>query len=131
MTLRQQFLHIAYPWLVAIQKWRNKKTEIKLNSREKQAITSFYSLQALLSDGSIFSFSGLRGKNVLIVNGASDCGYTRQYAELEQLYREHKNSLEILCFPANDFRRQEKGSDSAISEFCKVNYGISFFLFQK
>ena len=77
-------------------------------------------------NGKPVSLALLKGKKVLIVNTASDCGYTDQYAELEKLYQQYKGQLEILAFPANDFKEQEKGNDAAIAEFCKKNYGVSF-----
>jgi glutathione peroxidase len=73
-----------------------------------------------------------RGKKVLLVNTASDCGYTGQYAELEALYKQYKDDgLVIIGFPANDFKQQEQRDDAAIAEFCKINYGVTFLLAQK
>jgi glutathione peroxidase len=72
------------------------------------------------------------GKVLLIVNVASKCGLTPQYANLQTLYDRYRDTgFEILGFPANDFLRQEPGSDSEISEFCSMNYGITFPLFAK
>jgi glutathione peroxidase len=72
------------------------------------------------------------GKVLLVVNVASKCGFTPQYTNLQVLYDRYKDKgLEILGFPANDFLRQEPGSDSEIREFCSTNYGISFPLFAK
>jgi glutathione peroxidase len=76
-------------------------------------------------------FSNLRDKKILLVNTASNCGYTNQYSELQQLYQEHKASLIVLAFPSNDFKEQEKGSDEAIARFCQVNFGVSFPLAKK
>jgi glutathione peroxidase len=73
----------------------------------------------------------LKGKKVLIVNTASDCGFTGQYDELEKLHQQYKDKLIILGFPANDFKEQEKGDDAGIAEFCKVNFGVTFQLMQK
>jgi len=70
-------------------------------------------------------------KKVLIVNTASDCGYTAQYAELQSLYTQFGDRLIILGFPCNQFKEQEKGSDQDIASFCQVNYGVTFPLFQK
>jgi glutathione peroxidase len=72
------------------------------------------------------------GKVLLVVNVASKCGFTPQYANLQVLYDRYKDKgLEILAFPANDFLRQEPGSDAEIREFCSANYGITFPLFAK
>ena len=77
------------------------------------------------------NFEKFRGKKVLLVNTASDCGYTGQYDELEKLYKQFQNKLVILGFPANDFKEQEKGTDEEIAQFCKINYGVTFPLIKK
>ncbi|HXL59000.1 MAG TPA: glutathione peroxidase, partial [Chitinophagaceae bacterium] len=72
-----------------------------------------------------------KGKKVLLVNTASDCGYTGQYEELEKLYQQYKQRLIVIGFPANDFKEQEKGSDEEIAQFCTINYRITFPLMKK
>lgn len=91
----------------------------------------FHTLSVLLSSGKDFSFEKLKGKKVLLVNTASDCGYTPQYTELQKLYQHSKEDLEIIAFPANDFKEQEKGSDEEIATFCSRNYGVSFPIAEK
>lgn len=83
-----------------------------------------------LSGGTI-DFSQYKGKKILIVNTASKCGYTKQYAELESLYEAHKDKLVIVGFPANNFGGQEPGSNEEIQEFCQKNYGVSFPMAEK
>ena len=92
---------------------------------------SFYSLSAINNKGETISFNLFKNKKILIVNTASECGYTPQYKGLEKLYQEHKENLVILAFPSNDFGKQEPGTDTEISTFCSVNYGISFPIFAK
>lgn len=125
MTPRQKILKAFYPTLMWVTNIAGSKSSALTNESVQPAV-SFYSLQATLSGGAFFNFSSLKNKKVLIVNTASDCGYTDQYAELEKLYQQYIGQLEILAFPANDFKEQEKGNDAAIAEFCKINYGVSF-----
>ncbi|MBX3101680.1 MAG: glutathione peroxidase [Bacteroidetes bacterium] len=83
-------------------------------------------------DGKPVSLADYAGKAVLVVNVASKCGLTPQYAELQELYDRLKpKGLEILGFPANDFGAQEPGSPEEIQEFCQRNYGVSFPMFEK
>ena len=94
--------------------------------------TGFYDLSAKTIEGNDFDFAQLKGKKVLVVNTASKCGYTPQYKELEKLYKEYGGEdFTIIGFPANDFLKQEPGSDSEIKEFCTLNYGVSFQMMSK
>ena len=93
--------------------------------------TSIYDFKVPALDGSSIDFSKLKGKKVLIVNTASKCGYTPQYAELEQLNKAYKDKLVIVGFPANNFGQQEPGTNSEIAEFCQKNYGVSFLMAEK
>ncbi|MFT4255438.1 MAG: glutathione peroxidase [Pseudoxanthomonas sp.] len=83
-------------------------------------------------DGNDAALGDYAGKVLLVVNVASKCGLTPQYEGLEKLYREKKSAgLEVLGFPANDFKQQEPGSDAEIAQFCSVNYDVTFPLFSK
>ncbi len=82
-------------------------------------------------EGGTIDFSAFKGKKILVVNTASKCGYTPQYDGLEKLYKEHKDKLVIVGFPANNFGRQEPGSNEEIKEFCKVRFGVTFPLAAK
>jgi glutathione peroxidase len=77
-------------------------------------------------EGGSIDFSKFKGKKIMVVNTASKCGNTPQYAELEQLYEKYKDKLVIIGFPANNFGQQEPGSNEDIKEFCTKNYGVSF-----
>jgi len=93
---------------------------------------NFYDFKMTTIDGKEFDFSQLKGKKVMIVNTASKCGYTPQYASLEELYKEFGgDKFEILGFPANNFASQEPGNNSEIAEFCQKNYGVTFRMFEK
>lgn len=76
--------------------------------------------------GREINFDDFRGKKILIVNTASECGYTPQYGQLEELYQTHQKDLVVVGFPANNFGGQEPGSDSDIAAFCSKNYGVTF-----
>jgi glutathione peroxidase len=100
-------------------------------------------LFATVLDGSIYDFkvpglmggeidfSKFKGKKIMIVNTASKCGNTPQYADLEKLYESYKGKLVIVGFPANNFGSQEPGTNEEIAEFCKKNYGVSFPMAEK
>ena len=92
---------------------------------------SFYELETSLNNGTQLKFSELKGKKVLLVNTASNCGYTNQYEALQQLHEQFREKLVVIGFPANDFKEQEKGSDDEIATFCQVNFGVTFPLAKK
>jgi len=93
---------------------------------------SIYDFSAKLNNGSDQSLAGYEGKVLLIVNTASQCGFTPQYKGLQELYAKyHGRGLEILGFPCDQFGHQEPGNDDEIKSFCEVNYGVNFPLFSK
>jgi glutathione peroxidase len=93
---------------------------------------SFYELPARTLDGKPASLAQYRGSVSLVVNVASFCGYTPQYAGLEKLYREMKGKgVNVLGFPSNDFGGQEPGTAQEIATFCRTNYDVTFPLFEK
>jgi len=94
--------------------------------------SSIYDFSAQLLDGRTVSLSEFRGRVLLLVNTASKCGFTPQYAGLEQLYRAGKErGFAVLGFPCNQFGAQEPGSAEEIGAFCQKNYGVSFPLFAR
>ena len=94
--------------------------------------TSIYDFKVPALDGAgTIDFSKFKGKKIMIVNTASKCGNTPQYAELEKLYEQYKDKLVIVGFPANNFGSQEPGTNGEIQEFCKKNYGVSFPMAEK
>jgi glutathione peroxidase len=129
MTGKQKFIKLIYPALEKITGLF--KINSKVLSSQTPAATSFYDLKAVMNNGKEYDFSQLKNKKVLIVNTASDCGYTPQYDDLEKLYGTLKDKIEIIAFPANDFGEQEKADDKGIAEFCKINFGVTFPLMQK
>jgi glutathione peroxidase len=93
--------------------------------------SSVYDFKVPALNGGTIDLSTYKGKKLLIVNTASKCGFTPQYADLEKLYDKYKDKLVIVGFPANDFGGQEPGTNAEISEFCKKNYGVTFPLAAK
>jgi glutathione peroxidase len=107
---------------------------VEIEAEEKMAETteSIYAFSAETLDGGMASLSAFRGRVLLIVNTASQCGFTPQYAGLETLYRTYKErGLEVLGFPCNQFGAQEPGTANEIGVFCERNYGVSFPMFAK
>ena len=130
MTIRQQLLKAFYPALM----WMTRASGVNakfITHTPESAPALFSSLHASLLNGQAFDWSSLKGKKVLLVNTASDCGYTAQYAELQELYDRYKDHLVVLAFPSNDFKEQEKGDAAAINALCQVNYGVKFPVLQK
>ena len=118
---------------VSCQKAKNKEVAINLNtqtnSMQKETIYQFKMTDLY---GKEFNFSNLKGKKLMIVNTASKCGYTPQYKDLEKLYNTYKDkNFVIVGFPANNFGKQEPGTDTEIAEFCQQNYGVSFPMMTK
>ncbi|PZP85282.1 MAG: glutathione peroxidase [Azospirillum brasilense] len=93
---------------------------------------SLYDIAVKRIDGTAATLGDYRGKALLVVNVASKCGLTPQYEGLQKLYdASHVKGLEILGFPANNFGAQEPGTEAEISDFCSLNYGVSFPMFEK
>jgi glutathione peroxidase len=92
---------------------------------------SIYDFRITALNGDTIDFSKYRGKHLVIVNTASKCGYTPQYADLEKLHNDYGDKVFVLGFPANNFLWQEPGSNEDIAKFCKKNYNVSFQMFEK
>lgn len=131
LTVRQRVLKWIYPLVRLAKKNHREKGLILFNPGNQKPQESFYNLKAISIQGKEISMETLKGKTILVVNVASNCGYTGQYEELEKLYQQYQGQLIVLGFPSNDFKNQESGDDQEIEQFCKVNYGVSFPLFKK
>ena len=129
-SFRQKMLRKLYPTIKKLGK-KGKKGTILINANKTQPDSSFYELEIIQNNGDTLKVSEFKGKQVVIVNTASNCGYTGQYAELQSLYERFGSSLVIVAFPANDFANQEKSDDKAIAQFCQVNYGVTFPVAEK
>jgi len=130
MTTRQRLLKLVYPlfmWYTGKKKGGTKE----LSNEKALPLVPFYSLSDTANNGAAFDFAQLKGKKVMLVNTASDCGFTGQYDDLQKLSEQYKDKLVVLGFPANDFKEQEKGTDEEIASFCKLNFGVTFPLMKK
>lgn len=95
-------------------------------------MTTIYDFKALTTNGKELDFDQFRGKVLLIVNTASKCGFTPQFAGLEELNQRYKDKgLVVIGFPCNQFASQDPGSDEEISNFCQINYGVTFQMMKK
>ena len=95
-------------------------------------MTTIYDFKALTTNGKELDFDQFRGKVLLIVNTASKCGFTPQFAGLEELNQRYKDQgLVVIGFPCNQFASQDPGSDEEISNFCQINYGVTFQMMKK
>jgi len=111
-----------------------KSKPVQEKKSDKKAMTKEDIYQFKMTDlyGKYFDFASLKGKKVMVVNTASKCGYTPQYKDLEKLYNTYKDKgFVIVGFPANNFGKQEPGSDTEIAEFCEQNFGVSFPMMTK
>lgn len=129
-SLKQKIVRFFYPLIRKIGKVG--KNGIVLSNLNHAAPKEPFPIESLvLNNGKHLASTLVAGKKIMIVNTASDCGYTGQYEELQALYEQHNKKLMIIAVPSNDFGQQEKGSNEQISQFCQVNYGVSFPLTSK
>ena len=93
--------------------------------------SSFHTLSAKTLDGQTISMDQYKGKKIIVLNVASECGYTPQYADWQAFYEKNKDKVVVLGFPCNQFGGQESGSATQIQQFCQKNYGVTFQMFEK
>ena len=118
----------AQPNIVAINTNSNE------NMNKETQVKTIYDFKVKDLYGKEFDFASLKGKKILIVNTASECGLTPQYKDLEAIYEKYKNKNKnfiIVGFPANNFGSQEPGSNEQIAKFCQLNYGVTFPMMSK
>ncbi|UOE39809.1 glutathione peroxidase [Chryseobacterium suipulveris] len=109
-----------------MQNCGNQKTEISKEKTQQLMGKTIYDYKVESLDGGEINFADFKGKKILIVNTASECGFTPQYADLEQLSKDYKDKLVVVGFPANNFGAQEPGTNAEIGAFCQKNYGVTF-----
>lgn len=130
-SIRQQILAKLYPLIMKMGSWFGMRASIKMHTQKLPPPVDPYPLPIQLNTGTPLNLQHYRGKKILVVNTASNCGYTAQYAELQELYAGFQEKLAVIGFPSNDFKNQELGSDDEIQQFCQVNYGVQFPMSKK
>ncbi|MXS72891.1 glutathione peroxidase [Chryseobacterium binzhouense] len=109
-----------------------KKNDVSKVKTQQVMSKSIYDYKVdALEEGKTINFADFKGKKILIVNTASECGYTPQYADLEKISKDYAEKLVVVGFPANNFGGQEPGSNVEIGAFCQKNYGVTFPLASK
>ncbi|MBV9962463.1 MAG: glutathione peroxidase [Parafilimonas sp.] len=131
MTIKQSILKLIYPLIIKFNKRTHMNTKILENTQYAKSKISVYDIPFELNNGKTQTLSAYKNKKILIINTASACGYTNQYEGLEKLYEQNGDKVQLIAFPSNNFKEQEKGSDAEIAQFCKVNYGVTFPLAKK
>src|SRR6266487_1897684 len=109
--------------IAAVAKTGNKK---RIPNAETTPAKTIYDFKIKSLEGETIDFSQYKGKKILVVNTASKCGFTPQYAGLEKLYEQYKDKLVIIGFPSDNFGGQEYKDDADIKTFCQKNYGVTF-----
>lgn len=131
MSILKKIITKFYGFRMNISKLTGIGIGISTNNKKVKPAINFYSLEAKANNGEVVDFEKFRGKKILLVNLASQCGFTPQYNQLEELHQLYKNNIIVLGFPSNDFGGQEPGTDEEIENFCKINFGVTFPLFHK
>lgn len=126
MTLSQKMKASFYPALMAAGRLLKANGKAYLNKKSVKPNVPVYSLHTETNMGESITFHKYKGKYMLITNTASDCGYTAQYEELQELQNKYAGKIQVLAFPSNNFGGQEPTSDDEIANFCKVNFGVNF-----
>lgn len=110
-----------------LQSCKNQKNDVsQTTTADQQMSKTIYDYKVESLDGQEINFADFKGKKILVVNTASECGFTPQYADLEKLSKDYENNLVIVGFPANNFGGQEPGSNTEIGAFCEKNFGVTF-----
>lgn len=112
-------------------KYKFGKKTIMANVGDSENVSSIHQFSIKSTNGTLINFADFKGKKILVVNTASECGFTPQYDGLQKLFDQNKDKLVVVGFPCNQFGGQEPGNESSIQTFCKKNYGVNFPLTQK
>ena len=125
-------LMVSCVFMFSCQNQAQTKLEASKTKSEVTMKQTIYSFKVEDIDGKTFDFSTLKGKKIMVVNTASKCGLTPQYKDLQALYEKYgSDNFVIVGFPANDFMKQEPGTNEEIGAFCQKNYGVTFPMMSK
>jgi glutathione peroxidase len=128
MTFRQRFLKLLYPFIMRLSRSTKGRVLRAPQNRERHAIPPMDLVQ---NNGTTLSTERFKGQKTLLVNTASDCGYTGQYENLQKLADRFGTRIQVIGIPSNDFKEQEKANDDQIAAFCTRNYGVEFPILRK
>ncbi len=129
MNIKQKMMKVFYPAVQRISQATGKFSETIEGNNNAPA--SFWDLSFNNLNGEKILISDYKGKNILLVNTASSCGFTGQFKDLQALQDQHKDDLVVIGFPSNDFKDQEQLSNNEIANFCEKNYGAKFLMAEK
>ncbi|MEY8760861.1 glutathione peroxidase [Chryseobacterium tongliaoense] len=127
----KKFFLLLLSFIAFFNSCAQKKSELSKAKTKELMGKTIYDFKVESLDGKEINFADFKGKKILIVNTASECGFTPQYADLEKVYEEYKDKLVVVGFPANNFGGQEPGTNTEIGAFCQKNYGVTFPLAAK
>lgn len=126
------FLFLALIFILVVSVAYFKWTGSRTKPAGAMSVTSFYDFKLpALGSGEVIDFQKFKGKKVILLNVASECGYTPQYVNWEAFHKQYGDNIVVLGFPANNFGGQEPGTNAEIGAFCQKNYGVTFQLFEK
>lgn len=128
MTVKEKLYKLLYPMVMKFNRYTTKGTCI-YNADQIKPIDSIYELSVELNTGDKVAISKFKGKKILLINTASECGFTRQFEDLQKLHND--NNVVIIGFPSSEFMNQEKTTDQEIATFCQINYGVTFPMSKK
>ena len=129
-TIKQKVLKKLYPFIRKAAK-NTRNGAVISNDQNIAPTTPLCDLELVLGSGEKLKLEAFKGKKMLLVNTASDCGYSGQYEELQTLHERAGDKVAIIAFPANDFGMQERKDDLSIRAFCEVSYGVTFPIAKK
>ncbi|KMQ67325.1 glutathione peroxidase [Chryseobacterium sp. FH2] len=128
--MKKVFL-LMLSFVAFLQSCMNQKSEVSKAKTDELMGKTIYDFKVESLDGKEINFADFKGKKILIVNTASECGFTPQYADLEKVAEEYKDKVVVVGFPANNFGGQEPATNTEIGAFCQKNYGVTFPLAAK